>query len=39
MDIFRLNEMIQRKFEKKCLERYKVDLFGNEDKKYVIGMI
>lgn len=38
MDIFRPNEMIQRKPEKKCLERHKVDLPGNEDKKHVTGM-
>lgn len=35
MNIFRPNEMIQRKLEKKCLERQEV---GKEDKKHVMGM-
>lgn len=35
MNIFRPNEMIQRKPEKKCLERQEV---GEEDKKHVTGM-
>ena len=38
LDIFRPNEMIQRKPEKKSLERHKVDLPGKKDKKRVTGM-
>ena len=38
LDIFRPNEMIQRKPEKKSLERHKVDLPGKKDKKCVTGM-
>lgn len=38
LDIFRPNEMIQRKPEKQCLERREVDLTGKEYKKCVTGM-
>lgn len=37
LDIFRPNEMIQRKPEKKCLERHEIDLTGKEYKKCVTG--
>lgn len=37
LDIFRPNEMIQRKPEKKSLEQHKVDLPGKEDKKVCDG--
>lgn len=35
LDILRPNGMIQRKPEKKCLERQEFDLLGKEDKKHV----
>lgn len=38
MDIFRPNEMIQRKPEKKSLEQHEVDLPGKKDKVCVTGM-
>ena len=38
MDIFRPNEMIQRKPEKKSLEQHEVDLPGKKDKECVTGM-
>lgn len=38
LDTFRPSEMIQRKPEKKSLERHKVDLPGKKDKKCVTGM-